>query len=144
MERPRVLFLCAHNAARSQMAEALLRHHAGDRFEVCSAGLEPTEVHPLTLRVLDEVGIDTSALAAEGLDTYMAKVSVQYAIIVCERTQSQCPRLYPFARETLYWPFEDPAAFRGAPDAHVQKFREVRDLIQALLVDWLNEIAVAK
>ena len=98
MDRPRVLFLCAHNAARSQMAEALLRHHADDRFEICSAGLEPTEIHPLTLRVLDEAGIDTSALAAEGLDTYMAKVSVQYAIVVCERTQAQCPRLYPFAR----------------------------------------------
>lgn len=142
MERPRVLFLCAHNAARSQMAEAVLRHHAGDRFEVCSAGLEPTEVHSLARRVLEEAGIDTSRLTAEGLDAYMAKVRVQYAIVVCERTQAQCPRLYPFARETLYWPFEDPAALRGSPEMQVQKFREVRDLIQARVLGWLSELTV--
>ena len=142
MERARVLFLCAHNAARSQMAEALLRHHAGDRFEVCSAGLEPTEIHPLTLRVLEEAGIDTTALAAEGLDAYMARVSVQYAIVVCERTQAQCPRLYPFSRETLYWPFEDPAAFRGTPDATLRKFREVRDQIESRLLGWISELTV--
>ena len=143
MDRQRVLFLCAHNAARSQMAEALLRHHAGDRFEVCSAGLEPTEIHPLTIRVLEEAGIDTSALAAEGLDTYMAKVSVQYAIVVCERTQAQCPRLYPFARETLHWPFEDPAAFRGTPGMQLNKFREVRDQIETRLEAWLSELSPA-
>lgn len=125
------------------MAEALLRHHAGDRFELCSAGLEPTEIHPPTLRVLDEVGIDTGALTPESLDTYMAKVSVQYAIVVCERTQAQCPRLYPFARETLFWPFEDPVAFRGTPEAQLLKFREVRDLIQARLLGWLSELSVA-
>lgn len=143
MDRQRVLFLCAHNAARSQMAEALLRHHAGGRFEVCSAGIEPTEIHALTRRVLEEADIDTTGLIAEGLDTYMAKVSVQYAIVVCERTQAQCPRLYPFARETMYWPFEDPAAFRGTPEAQLQKFREVRDLIEARLLGWLSETSVA-
>lgn len=144
MDRQRVLFLCAHNAARSQMAEALLRHHAGDRFEACSAGLEPTEVHPLTLRVLDEAGIDTSSLTAEGLDTYMAKVSVQYAIVVCERTQAQCPRLYPFARETLYWPFEDPAGFHGTPEATLRKFRDVRDQIETRVEAWLSELSAAR
>jgi arsenate reductase len=143
MERQRVLFLCAHNAARSQMAEALLRHHAGDRFEVCSAGLEPTEIHPMTRRVLEEAGIETDELVAEGLDTYMAKVSVQYAIVVCERTQAECPRLYPFATHTMFWPFEDPAAFRGSPEAQLQKFREVRDQIEARVLAWLSEISVA-
>ena len=122
------------------MAEALLRHHAGDRFEVCSAGLEPTAIHPLTLRVLEELGIATSELRAEGLETYMAKMSVQYAIVVCERTQAQCPRLYPFARETLYWPFEDPAAFAGTPTQTLGKFREVRDQVDERLQSWLHEI----
>lgn len=122
------------------MAEALLRHHAGDRFQACSAGLEPTEIHPLTLRVLEEAGIDTSALAAEGLDSYMAKVNVRYAIVVCEKTQAECPKLYPFALETLYWPFEDPAAFRGAPEATLRKFREVRDQIESRLEAWLIEL----
>lgn len=144
MDRQRVLFLCAHNAARSQMAEALLRHHAGDRFEVCSAGLEPTDIHPLTRRVLEEAGIDTGTLRVEGLDTYLAKVPIQYAIVVCERTQAQCPRLYPFAREVLYWPFEDPATFRGSPEAQLQKFREARDQIEARLLGWLSEQRVSK
>jgi arsenate reductase len=143
MERQRVLFLCAHNAARSQIAEALLRHHAGDRFEVYSAGLEPTEIHPIARKVLEEVGIDASMLRAEGLDKYLAKISVQYAIVVCERTQAQCPHLYPFAQRTLYWPFEDPVAFRGTLEARLLKFREVRDQIQARLLGWLSEIQVS-
>lgn len=74
--KTRVLFLCTHNAARSQMAEALLRHIAGDSFEVSSAGLEPTEVHPLTLEVLRERGIETAALQAKGVRVFMGKVKV--------------------------------------------------------------------
>lgn len=142
MDRQRVLFLCAHNAARSQIAEAMLRRHAGDRFEVVSAGLEPTEIHPLTLRVLQEEGIGTQDLRAEGLDRYMAKTTVRYAIIVCERTQAMCPRLYPFAQQVLYWPFEDPAAFDGPPAEQLEKFREVRDQIEARLLAWLSEVKV--
>jgi len=133
MERPRVLFLCAHNAARSQMAETLLRQMAGDRFEVCSAGLRPTEVHPLTRRVLEEVSIDPSGLQAEGLELYLARVSIKYAVVVCEATQTECPRLYPFAQQTLYWPFEGPAAFVGSRHDQHAKFREVRDQIIARL-----------
>jgi arsenate reductase (thioredoxin) len=142
MERQRVLFLCAHNAARSQMAEALLRHHAGERFEALSAGLEPTAIHPLTLRVLEEEGINTNDLRAEGLDRYMARTSVQYAIVVCETTQAHCPRLYPFAKQVLYWPFEDPASFHGSPAETLDKFREVRDQIDSRLRSWLMELHV--
>jgi len=141
MERPRVLFLCAHNAARSQMAEALLRQTAGDQFEVCSAGLRPTEVHPLTRRVLDEVGIDPAGLKAEGLEVYMARVSVRYAVVVCETTQAECPRLYPFASQTLYWPFEDPVSFAGSSEQRLAKFREVRDQIGIRLRAWLAEVS---
>lgn len=144
MDRQRVLFLCAHNAARSQMAEALLRHHAGDRFEALSAGLDPTEIHPLTLQVLEEDGIDTKELRAEGLDRYMAKVTVQYAIVVCEKTQAQCPRLYPFAQQVLYWPFEDPAAFTGSAAEQLETFRDVRDQIDARLLAWLSEVRVSR
>jgi len=69
----------------------------------------------------------------------MARTSVRYAVVVCERTQAQCPRLYPFARETLYWPSEDPAAFRGTPAASLEKFREIRDRIDARIMSWLSE-----
>ncbi len=81
--KPGVLFLCTHNAARSQIAEALLRHLTGDRFGVYSAGLEPTAVHPLTLQVLAEAGVDVFRLRAKGINEFLGKASVTYAIVVC-------------------------------------------------------------
>ena len=138
MTKQSVLFLCAHNAARSQMAEALLRKHAADRFDVVSAGLEPTAIHPLTTRVLNEVGVDVSGHRAKGLDGLMGKKSFQLAIIVCERTQKNCPTIYPFALQRLDWPFEDPAEAQGTEQEQLQKFRDVRDQIEARILDWLK------
>ena len=86
---PRVLFVCTHNAAHSQMAEVLLRHYAGERFDVLSAGHSPTEVHPLTRHVLADIGLDSSGLHAEGLDRFFAKVSIAYAIIVCDQVEKE-------------------------------------------------------
>jgi arsenate reductase len=94
--KPLVLFVCTHNAARSQIAEALLRKHAGHRFEVASAGLEPTEVHPLTRHVLTEVGIDPCGLSVKGTKEFLGKVAVRYAIIVCTEAEKHCPRVFPF------------------------------------------------
>jgi arsenate reductase len=91
--KPRVLFLCTHNAARSQMAEAFLRHYAGDRFEVLSAGLAPTQVHPLTREVLTETDLDPSGLRAKGINDFLGGVSIHYAIIVCDQAEEHCPRL---------------------------------------------------
>jgi arsenate reductase (thioredoxin) len=133
-----VLFLCTGNSARSQMAEAILRHHAGDRFEACSAGLSPTQVHPLTLRVLGERGIDTSQLYAKPVSDFLGKASVRHAIVVCERAQEHCPRVFPFSTQTLYWPFDDPAAFDGSEPERVAKFREVRDQIDRRITQWLE------
>ena len=142
MNKQRVLFLCAHNAARSQMAEALLRKHAGDRFDVASAGLEPTAIHPLTARALNEVGVDLSGQRAKGLDLFLGKTAFQIAIIVCERTQQNCPHIYPFALHRLYWPFEDPADAQGTEEEQLQKFRDVRDQIEARILDWLKNPTV--
>jgi predicted protein tyrosine phosphatase len=83
--KPRVLFVCTHNAARSQMAKALLRHYAGERFEVLSAGVAPTEVHPLTRQAQSDIGLDTRELQAKSLDLFFAKVSITYAIICVTR-----------------------------------------------------------
>jgi arsenate reductase len=138
MTKQRVLFLCTHNAARSQMAEAFLRKHGGERFEAMSAGLEPTTVHPLTVRAMNEVGLDISGQQAKGLDAYLGKATVQIAIIVCEQAQKNCPRIYPFAMQRLYWPFEDPAACKGTEPEQLQKFRDVRDQIEAKIVEWLK------
>ena len=138
MNKQRVFFLCAHNAARSQMAEALLRKHAGERFDVVSAGLEPTTVHPLTVRAMSEVGLDISGQQSKGLDAFLGKATVQIAIIVCERAQKNCPHIYPFATQRLYWPFEDPAACNGTEAEQLQKFRDVRDQIEARILEWLK------
>jgi len=128
-ERPRVLFLCTHNSARSQMAEAFLRRHGGHRFEACSAGLEPTDVHPLTRRVLEELGINTADLRPKGINEFLGKVNVRYAIVMCEGANAQCPRIYPFASRTLFWPFEDPSEVGGSANEQLNIFRRVRDQI---------------
>jgi arsenate reductase len=134
---PRVLFLCTHNAARSQMAEAFLRHYADDRFEVLSAGLAPTQVHPLTCQVLAETGLDPSGLCAKGLNDFLGKVHIHYAIIVCDQVEEHCPHLYPFALQTLYWPFDDPTQAEGSKEDQLHRFRTVRDQIAHRVRAWL-------
>ena len=135
--KPRVLFLCTHNAARSQMAEAFLRHYAADRFEVLSAGLAPTQVHPLTRQVLTETGLDPSGLRAKGLNDVLGRVRIHYAIIVCDQAEEDCPRLYPFALQTLYWPFDDPTTAEGSREECLRIFRTVRDHIAHRVRAWL-------
>lgn len=135
--KPIVLFLCTGNSARSLMAEAILRARAGDRFDVRSAGMVPRGVHPCTIEVLREVGIDTTPLYSKPSSEFLGKVPVRIAIIVCENAQQSCPRIYPFAAQTLYWPFDDPAAFKGSPAAQLEKFRAVRDQIAARIDAWL-------
>ncbi len=134
VKRPRVLFLCTHNSARSQMAEAFLRRYAGEHFEAHSAGLEPTEIHPLTRRVMEEVGID---LQSEGhrskglIEEYLDKqVHVGYLITVCSNAEEKCP-IYPGVGVREYWGFEDPAAFEGTEGERLARFRETRDLIDS-------------
>jgi arsenate reductase len=127
-DKPRVLFLCTHNAARSQIAEAVLRRYGGQRFEACSAGLEPSEVHPLATAVLHEADIDPSGLHAKGLGEFLGRVSVRYAIVVCERAEARCPHVFPFATHTFYWPFADPSEVEGTEE-RLAAFRETRDRI---------------
>ena len=138
MDKPCVLFLCTHNSARSQLAEALLRHRAGDRYHACSAGVQPGRVHPLTIRVLEEVGIDATNLKSKGLDAVLGKANVQTAIVVCAQAAESCPRLYPFAREILQWPFDDPSRVQGAEELRLAAFRRTREEIDAKIRDWLR------
>lgn len=144
-KKPLILFLCTGNSARSQMAEALLRARAGDRFEVASAGLDPKGVHPMTIRVLEELGVETASLWSKATTEFLGKVAVRVAIIVCEHANRSCPRVYPFANRTLFWPFEDPAAFVGDETQTLEKFRAVRDAIAERLDLWLatEPLAVA-
>ena len=143
MDRHSVLFLCTGNSARSQMAEALLRHHASDRFDVFSAGLRPRPVHPMTHRVMDEIGIDTSGQSSKPISQFFGKRTIQYAIVVCEQANQNCPRLYPFALHVLYWPFDDPVAFVGSEAEQLEEFRRVRDQIDARIQAWIEELTEA-
>src|SRR5205085_9651013 len=106
-QKPIVLFLCTHNSARSQIAEALLRHYAGNQYEACSAGLDPSEeIHPLVERVMNEVGIDVTGQLPKSAKQFMSRVAVRHAIIVCQNVEDHCPRLYPGSCSKLLWPFE--------------------------------------
>lgn len=137
--RPRVLFVCSRNSARSQMAEAILRAEAGDRFEVCSAGIAPREIDPRTLRVLEEAHFDTRTLFPKDLDRFLGKVPIHYAIVVCEAANTHCPAMVPFALDVLFWPFPDPVAAQGSIDQTLQSFRDVRDEIVERIRSWIAE-----
>lgn len=137
MEQQRVLFLCTGNSARSQMAEALLRKHAGDRYEIHSAGLDPTPINPFTLKVLEEIGVDTSQHTSKSLATYLGKTHFSTMITVCSNAEERCP-IFPGMGIRLHWPFEDPAAFEGSDEEKIAKFREIRNQIEAKIVEWLQ------
>ena len=133
--KPKVLFLCTGNSARSQMAEAFLRKYAGDRFEAYSAGLEPGMINPLTIQVMEECGVDMSGQHSKGLDTYLGKVNFAYLITVCSQADEKCP-FFPGMGRRLHWFFEDPAAFQGEPEQKLAKFRKVRDEIEVKVKEF--------
>jgi len=136
----RVLFLCTGNSARSQMAEAFVRHYAGDAMEAYSAGLEPKEIHPLTRQVMEEIGLDLHGQYAKSVTEYMGKVHFGYLVTVCSNAEERCPAVFPGVAQRLHWGFEDPAAFAGSDEAKLAKFRQVRDQIQATVQKWLMEV----
>ena len=137
-----VLFLCTHNAARSQMAQAFLRKYGGDDFEAHSAGLQPTEVHPMTKRVMKEVGIDLDAEGHTSKDIYEAylrpQVHLGYLITVCSNAEANCP-IYPGVSERRYWPIADPAAVEGTEDERLTAFRNARDELKARVKAFIAE-----
>jgi arsenate reductase (thioredoxin) len=122
-----VLFLCTHNSARSQMAEGLLRHLAGNRFEVYSAGTEATFVRPQAITVMNEIGIDISGQKSKTLEEYLGQ-PFDYVITVCNAANEACP-IFPDAKRRLHWSFEDPAAAVGSEAERLRVFRSVRDNI---------------
>jgi arsenate reductase (thioredoxin) len=135
--KPRVLFLCTHNSARSQMAEGLLRHLARDRFEVMNAGTEATHVRPLARRAMAELGVDISGQESKTLERYLGE-PFDYVITVCDDANEACP-FFPGAQSRLHWSFEDPSKAEDSEEERLAVFRSVRDRIrdrvQAELVD---------
>jgi len=124
----RVLFVCTHNSARSQMAEGFLRHIGGSAFEAVSAGTEPGTLHPLAVEVMAEEGIDISGQRAKSVDTFVQQ-QFDYVITVCDDAKEACP-FFPNAANRLHWSFPDPSAAGGTREERLAVFREVRDGIR--------------
>lgn len=139
MSKIRVLFLCTGNSARSQMAEAFLRSYAGDRYEAYSAGLEPKEIHPLTKKVMDEIGVDISGQHSKSVLEYMGKIHFGYLITVCSEADKNCPTTFPGISQRLRWDLEDPVKFIGTEEQKLNKFREIRDQIKNRVEQWVGD-----
>lgn len=128
MGKTKVLFLCTHNSARSQMAEGLLRGMAGDAFEAHSAGTEETEVRPLAVEAMREVGVDISWQESKTLDRYIED-SFEYVITVCDDANEACP-FFPGVERRLHWSFEDPSKAEGSEEERLAVYRGVRENIR--------------
>lgn len=139
MNRPRILFLCTHNSARSQMAEGFLRAMAGDRYEVASAGTEATRVHLLAIRAMAEVGVDLRGHSSKILEPFLPE-QWDWVITVCDRADERCP-VFPGAARRLHWSFPDPSPAQGTEEERLEAFRQVRDAIRERVRVWLDEPA---
>ncbi len=134
----RVLFLCTGNSCRSQMAEGWLRHLAGDRFEVLSAGTNPVGVNPQAVEVMQEVEIDISHQQSKHVAEFQGR-RLHYVITVCDHAQASCPT-EPRGDVRLHWSFDDPAHAQGSVLERVEVFRRVRDEIGKQIQEWLRKV----
>jgi len=133
IEKKRVLFVCTHNAARSQMAEGLMRNFYGDNFEVFSAGTNPSGVHPYAIKVMMEIGINISNHYPKSVEDFMDR-DIDYVITVCDKAREACP-FFPGGKKYIHKSFEDPGSASGTEDQVIDVFRHVRGEIK----DWIKE-----
>jgi arsenate reductase (thioredoxin) len=139
-KKPIVLVLCTGNSCRSQMAEAFLREYHDDQYEAHSAGTEPKDkVHPLAVRVMNEIGIDISKQRPKTTKEYLGHLPVRHLLIVCDNANKTCPRIWPGTFTRTFMPFDDPAAFEGGEEEKLAVFRRVRDQIGKAMRDWKPE-----
>ena len=140
MNKPKAIFLCTGNSARSQMAEGLLRAMAGDQFEVFSAGTNPKgSILPEVQEAMREVGIDISQQWSKSVTEYLGKVNFGYVITVCADAEENCPAIFLSMGTHEHFPFDDPAKFTGDDESRLESTRRVRDQIEERLRQWLNE-----
>lgn len=141
MSQERVLFVCVHNSARSQMAEALLNHLAGDRFQAESAGLEPGTLNPLVVEAMKRMNIDISGKKTQSVfSVFLSNRLFSYVITVCDEASAErCP-IFPGVTKRLHWSFPDPAALKGTNEEKLVKTIEIRDQIRNRIKLWLEEL----
>jgi len=131
--KKKVLFICTHNSARSQMAEGLLRSLAGDRYEVFSAGTEPGAVHPYAVRVMAEIGVDISLHRSKSVDEF-AGHPIDMLITVCDHAKESCP-IFPGGAQKIHQSFQDPSVLTGSEEDILTGFRHIRDKIRSWILD---------
>lgn len=141
MHKMKVLFVCIHNSARSQMAEAFLNSIAGNLFEAESAGIEPGVLNPLAVKVMAEAGIDISKKETKAVfDLYKKGAMYSYVIAVCDAANAQrCP-IFPGVRKMLQWSFPDPSALQGTDEEKLEGARKIRDAIKAQIEEWVETV----
>jgi arsenate reductase len=132
--KKRVLILCTGNSARSQMAEGLLRHDAGHRFEVFSAGTKPSHVRPEAIQVMRELGIDLSGHRSKGVGEFAGQ-PFDYVLTVCDNAKEACP-IFPAKTQTIHRSFEDPAEVKGPEETRLAAFRRIRDELREYLKNF--------
>jgi arsenate reductase len=139
MKKMKVLFVCIHNSARSQMAEAFLNALGGDRFKAESAGLEPGTLNPVVVEAMREIGLDISHNKTKSAFELFKKGKLfHYVITVCDEASAErCPT-YPGQMKRLHWSFKDPAAIKGSSEEKLARTREIRDEIKAKIEGWLR------
>jgi arsenate reductase len=140
--KKKVLFVCVHNSARSQMAEALLNQMCPDEFEAHSAGLEPGTLNPLVVEAMQEIGMDISQNKTKSVfEEYKSGKMFAYVIAVCDEASAErCP-IFPGVTTRLQWSFPDPSKFQGTQDERLARVREVRDAITDKLQDWCARVS---
>lgn len=138
----RVLFVCTHNSARSQMAEGLLRARASHLFEAMSAGTEAGQVHPLAVAAMAEIGIDISGHRAKSVEDVMAE-PFDCVVTVCDQARESCP-VFPGAAQRIHWSFPDPSAVHGSESERLEAFRAVRDEMAERIEGLVAELAAGK
>ena len=139
--RTSVLFICSHNSARSQMAEAFTRRLAGPLVDVSSAGIDPRDIHPLTHAVMQAIGYDLEGQTSKSLKLFLGKQAFTYVIMLCPTGEAQCPKYFPGTTKLLYWPFDDPAAAVGDDTHRCAVFTRIRDEIGARVTSWLASLS---
>lgn len=133
VEKKRVLFICTHNSARSQIAEGLLNALYNDRYKAYSAGTEPSTVNPLAVQVIEEIGIDISHHRSKGVSEFLG-MEIEYVVTICDHARQRCP-FFPGGKQIVHKGFEDLTAFGGSEEERMALFRQVRDDIR----DWIEE-----
>lgn len=141
MDKIKVLFVCVHNSARSQMAEAFLKKIGKDKFQVESAGLEPGTLNPVVVESMKEAGIDISGNKTQGVfDIFKASKNFHYVITVCDETSAErCP-IFPGIAQRIHWSFPDPSALNGSPEDKLTGTGKIRDSILKKIESWVSEL----